>query len=701
MTEKTKDKVATKAAMIVENQEESKIENESSILDVYLEEHSLGFYKDSEKFRNYYAIADGILDHTNFLLFPIEEIKSTDDGKITNRVFRCDLVVEDNEFENGIQTYSIEIDWKTLQGFDSLKSYLGLQAPMVRFFNLWSKNQREELCSDIQRWLLEWFKQVYWCKTSEKLNRLWFRGKDNQEFVFNNWVLNLNTREFTPWVYELTQNASINISYPLGLMKNLTLKESLTDILSLKKYISSDETVSCIVVWQLVAWIFRIECKANKNEFPFLGIQSITGAWKTSMLNFISWVCWFDWDTILWTNDSDYAFEVWMNWMNCWFYFFDEIQKASSKLLKYVQAAYNSGENHKWWWGWNWWQLQSFRKDCTLICCWEIIPNEEEALLNRFIILDTKEPFLIKKNVTDKEEFKKYEELTGEKVDGEYLTTGQIKRLAKEFYRPRFLNILRNKKYINFEEVYKRASKITDDVAKEFGANAPDTRIVNNLSTAIAGYMLLLWDEIDEAEIRKIIQGYFTNYLEFRKDSYVTWRIVGFITENIGNFCSWTNKVKWSTEEYPAIYLKNSNKEKWLAIQISKISRYMVSKLDLNLKPKHAEQQVRGAFDAQRIKAKPVNVAGWNLKMSATFIDFEKIKDNEFLKWIWDISLDYLWEHVKELKKMKDEGLVKYTMANPTLIKLIEEMDESYENSEFFNTSSFSKEIPLEEQQPF
>jgi hypothetical protein len=69
-------------------------------------------------------------------LFPIEEIKSTDDGKITNRVFRCDLVVEDNEFENGIQTYSIEIDWKTLQGFDSLKSYLGLQAPMVRFFNL-------------------------------------------------------------------------------------------------------------------------------------------------------------------------------------------------------------------------------------------------------------------------------------------------------------------------------------------------------------------------------------------------------------------------------------------------------------------------------------------------------------------------------------------------------------------------------------
>ena len=69
-----------------------------SILDKYLDEHFPAINAESEKFQSYYRIADGILDYTNFLLFPIEEIKSSNDGKTTNRTFKCDLIVEDYEF---------------------------------------------------------------------------------------------------------------------------------------------------------------------------------------------------------------------------------------------------------------------------------------------------------------------------------------------------------------------------------------------------------------------------------------------------------------------------------------------------------------------------------------------------------------------------------------------------------------------------
>jgi hypothetical protein len=60
-------------------------------------------------------------------------------------------------------------------------------------------------------------------------------------------------------------------------MKNLTLQQSLMGILSLKDYISANDTTSSIILGYMVAGIFRNEYKDIHNEYPFLGIQSYTG----------------------------------------------------------------------------------------------------------------------------------------------------------------------------------------------------------------------------------------------------------------------------------------------------------------------------------------------------------------------------------------------------------------------------------------
>lgn len=675
-------------------------EERISILDKYIDEHSLMFDVNSESFQSYYRIADSILDYTNFLLFPIEEIKTTDDGKTINRLFKCNLIVEDNEFWNGIKTYPIEIDWKTLQNFDSLKSYLWLQVPTIKINTIKGKLNKDELCSDIQRWLLEWFKLVFGCKTAHKLNRLWFSGENNEVFIFNNWVLDIQSGDFTPGEYNLVQDTSINITFPLEQMEGLTLEESLRETLSLKKYISSNDTVSSIVVGYLIAWIFRNEIKLEKNEFPFLGIQAITNAGKTSLLNFLSWVCGFNRNTILGTNDSEFSFEVWMDSLSARYYYFDEIQKASRKLLKYIQAAYNSGENHKGWWNWNWWKVHAYKKDCNLICCGEVIPDEEEALLNRFIILDTKEPFLIKKNVRDEEEFQKYKSLTGKEVNDEYLTTNQIQKLAKDFYRPRFLNILRNKRNIDFKKYYAEATRIVENVAKELWTIAPDTRVLNNLATAVAGYMVPYWNNVDEEEIMRIVSEYFVNFLDYKRDSYISWRAVSYITDNIWDYCSWTDKVRWVKKNCPMVYIKSTQRENGIWIQIPTISRDLKSKLDSPLKAKHIEQQIRGAFEVPNSKNRPLDIARWLAKMQVIFIDYAIVKNNALLKQLWDVTLDYLGGHIQELKKLRDDSSIRYAMADSTLEKLIEEMEETYSTADFFDKVSFSKEI-VEEHLPF
>ena len=316
--------------------------------------------------------------------------------------------------------------------------------------------------------------------------------------------------------------------------------------------------------------------------------------------------------------------------------------------------------------------------------------------------MDEKEPFLIKRNVKDKDEFEKYEALTWKKVGGDYLTTKQIRVLAVNYYRPRFLNILRNKRNIDFETYYNDASRIIEIVAKELGNMAPDTRLLNNLSTAIAGYMVLYGDKVDEDEIISIVSEYFVSFLDYKRDSYISGRTVNYIKDNVWDFCSWTDKVKWiwNKKNYPMMYIKNTQREKGLAIQIPTLSLYIKPRLESPLKPKHIEQQLRGAFEVPNLGNKAVDVSRWLAKMQAVFIDYCLVKDNALLRDLWDVALNFLWEHIEELKKIRDDTSMRYAMPDDVLKKLIEEMEETYSSADFFDTASFSKDN-MEIKKPF
>ena len=146
------------------------------------------------------------------------------------------------------------------------------------------------------------------------------------------------------------------------------------------------------------------------------------------------------------------------------------------------------------------------------------------------------------------------------------------------------------------------------------------------------------------------------------------------------------------------IYLK-CIKEQWLAIQVSNLASHAKIKLDSCLSKAHIVQQFKELIGVPKLPAKAVRVARWTQSINAVFVPLDIIKKNEPLKKIWDAVLDYYGEHVKELQKIKDEGH-KYVMDDSSLQSLINEMEETYENAEFFNIKSFSKEN-LEKEKPF
>lgn len=685
---------------MVEHETMAEIKWWLDILDDYLNERYPDIDRDSEPFNNYLESAEYILEHSNFIMFPteMETNRSKDDTK-DRRIFKCDLIVNDMSFWTWIKHYKITFDYSILQNFESLRWFLEKQVPLITI-KAPERNDKENFREHFRLWLLAWYDAIFWLRTSYNVSRIWFDEWDQNHFIFNNGVLDIQTKKFTPWEYKIAGNTSINISYPLELMENLKLEESLVDILSIKKYISSKNSISSISVGHLVAWIFRNEYKSKYNEFPFLGIQAISGAGKTSILNFLSRVCWFDWESIEGTWNSWFASTAWMNSTGQRYYFFDEIQQLPNAILKSIQAAYNSGKSYKWW-KWNWRELSERNKDCNLICTGEHLPQDEEALLNRFIILDSKETFPIVKNIKDEEEFKKYEEITGERPTGDFLDTGKIKVLATQYYRPRFLNILKHKEDINFDEYVDKAIQYIDYVVQHFDKDKlPGERIINNLIPAISWYLLLCWDDIDEEEILTIIGEYFNNFREYRKEVYISGRAQEYIINNITEFCNWIPKVKYG-ENNPMIYLKYSTREQWLVMQFRPISNYVKNKLESPLSVAIIEQQLRG-FLSVKDKSRAIKVAKWyGNNISWVFIPLDIVKRIDPLKEIRDAVLDFQGTHAKDLQKLKDDTHQSYVMDNIALWGLIEEMEETYEKAHFFDTSSYSKENTEIEQLPF
>ena len=139
------------------------------------------------------------------------------------------------------------------------------------------------------------------------------------------------------------------------------------------------------------------------------------------------------------------------------------------------------------------------------------------------------------------------------------------------------------------------------------------------------------------------------------------------------------------------IYLK-CGKEQWLVMQIKNIAKYTKDNWESGLTMKHIEQLLRELIGIPKLSSKAVKVAKWLCNMWGVFIPLDTVKKVDPLKRIWDAVLDYLWEHFKELQKMRKDNQ-KYVMDDGTLQQLIREIEDTYQNAEFFDKANYSKEL--------
>jgi len=669
-------------------------ENKKNILDYYIERNYPMVDRNNKAFQTYYDTSVEMLEYSNFLLFPQKGIVKTGKENVDGRTYLCDLIIQDDDFWWGIIQKQIRLDQaKHLQNYAIFKSFIQLQDTRIKLEV--PKKLREKYCDLVIRSMIWWFDAVFWMNTGFEIESLGFT-EDWNKFVFNNWTLNLRDGLFEKNEYTLSQNVDIDITYPEKEVEWITLSQCLEDLQSIEKYISPDKTISSIVLWYMIGWLFRFEYQWINNECPFLWMEWYTGLWKTSLSNFLSRIAWYNWKTIP-VGDTEFALEVAMNSISWGFYFIDEIQKVSNKMLNLMQASYNSWKSHKWGADWERSKIQVYKKDCSLVCFWEVLPYHDEAFLNRFIILNPTEPFCVKKAVKDLVEFEKYYELTWKNVSLEYLTTEQIKTLAIQYYRPRFMTLLKNKKAIDFASYHTLATYL---IEKTVGSDV-ETRLKNNLSLAITWYLILRWDNVDEQKVKSIISNYFSNLLEYRKDSILSGEVVKYITENIWDFVSWVPKVKWMSTNNPMVYLKNTEDDKWLIIQIHRAIRYIGNKISFKLETKHVEQQFKQLLDVMKLKTKSSKVAKWSGNIDWTFIPLTKIQENIYLQYIRNAALWYLEPHIEELNHILQweekwdmyHGVqpISKVMSDEVLWKLIDEIKITCFNSSYFDTNNSGK----------
>jgi hypothetical protein len=137
-------------------------EKTKNLLDLYLEENHIEYDETSKEFQRYYNEANKILAKTNFLIFPLEKIDTSGDNEmISDRLFKCDLLVKDKNFGTGISYHKLEINRKILQSFEALKSYLQLQVPTITINNISNKSDKDELCENIRLVLLTGYEILF------------------------------------------------------------------------------------------------------------------------------------------------------------------------------------------------------------------------------------------------------------------------------------------------------------------------------------------------------------------------------------------------------------------------------------------------------------------------------------------------------------------------------------------------------------
>ena len=238
-------------------------------------------------------------------------------------------------------------------------------------------------------------------------------------------------------------------------------------------------------------------------------------------------------------------------------------------------------------------------------------------------------------------------ELSGKDIANEqYLNTEEIKYLAINYYKPRFMCLLKHKNSIDFQKFHNEASMLIEKYADA----SIDGRHKNNLICAITGYTIIRQWNIDEQEVKEIISDYFSRLQTYREHTIMSWVIVDYILENISEFGSRLWRIKWTSSVWPMVWIKYSMKEQWLIMQVNNIISYCKNKTENRLTIKHTKQQFVELLWIRGLPSIPIKFAKWERNINGTFIPLNIVKTNEYLKKIWDITLNFQHWHVEDLR---------------------------------------------------
>jgi len=660
--------------------------------------------------KQYLNYVNEVLLKSNMLLIPISKAiaESSDEDNVDNYRYTVYLYVQENNFGTWIKNKKIVFDYNGL--FDTpekFKTFLIRQNPAIDI-KIKSRAELDQRIKTIRIWLIDGYEKTFGLKNEYLVDRFGFDGDNKQLFVFSNGHLDIEKQSFKKINSYLKQDQSISLIFPEEKVSTLTLEQASVELLWLEHYISNDKSISAIILGYIVWGIFRNEYREKQNEFPFLGIECATGMGKTSLLNLLSRVVGYNWDSIEWVSNTDFASEVGMDQMWWWYYLIDEIQKASTKLLKFVQAAYNSGTSRKWGKDWDWHKLQEYKKDCSLICAGEILPYQDEALVNRFILLSVRESFLVKKQVTNDWELALFNKVFLGIETGEFLTTDNIRAMAIEYYRPRFMKLLQEKNNIDFASYFERAK----DLVFKIAGNNRDVRILNNLSLSLTGYIIIHQGKINDEELSTIAEDYLSNFKSYKRNSVVSDQMVRHIIENMNSLSSWIPKVKGAKDNplvYPLAKIDLDWRITWksgMIIKLSSLIALMKQELDLTHDNKHLEQQLCSLLNIDKKSARRNMKAIKNsTTMTGVYIPFYQIEKNEYLQRIWDSAVNSIWEsldwleHILSWEKWLGCGLeegkrpIYKTMSNEKLETLITEIKRTYSCKDHFDKEMFEEDM--------
>lgn len=558
----------------------------------------------------------------NFIVFPIKKITRVSNvmNKETSR--ECYLINTEWYLQK------IEIDWNMLsnQGkFDEL--LMNYEWYYITKKGTWFSLHSMKVNIRYQKQLIDFISlHTDLVETRTKYDKVWYINDTN--IVYWNGILDLWTKKFsveetyTDFTHKLMFNTSSlqysSMEWLIGLW--ITLDKIITHPL-----------LNFLIKGYLVSSIFKNEIFTFMWSFPLLYVSWIRWWGKTFLFWLLKRIVGFqdDGTTSLWWATS-FAIQTQLREMN-YYNFIDECQRMDSKMIEIIKWNYDRHRVKKWGFvrKWSIGVLES-QNDSTLFLWWESIVGEE-ALQQRCIVCT-----LNKDNIT-------------------HLTYKERDDIIEK-WNVFFQSIVTNKQDIDIKKILEQWELIIESCNLTI-----EKRVKNNLLIIVCGN-LILNDQLDEWEIKKLINEYVVNNNGIEET--ISYNIVEDIVNNFSSYSSILEYDKNGKSPFINIY----NNKLFLNI------RWIINQYRL----KNRENINVGMIQSQFCSL--LWIQGSNLKdqysrlylydktpKDLLAIPLSDVQNNEYLKRIWNHCI---------IQIKKD-----YKIININIDKYVQDKDSSFDKN--------------------